>query len=76
MKSADSKNFTHEVQKIFKRRIKKERRKQNLRLLCWIYSENAIDTNVSRKYSFEIAYSIDSTQAKVKTLVKINELSS
>ena len=39
------------------------------------YSGNASDENDLRRYPFEIAFCINSTLAKVKKLLKLNELS-
>ena len=76
MKSADSKRFTHEALQYLKEELKKKEESKTWDYYVGFYSENAIDINVLRKYPFEIAYSINSTLAKIKTLIKINELSS
>ena len=75
LKSIDSKKFTKEAFQYLKEELSKKEESKTGDNYVGFYSENPIDANVLRRYPFEIAYSINSTLAKIKTLLKINELS-
>ena len=76
MRSVDSKSLFMTLYKILKEELNKKEDSKTGDYYVGFYSQNAISIDVLRKYQFEIAYSINSTQAKIKTLIKINELHS
>ena len=75
LKDKDSKKFTKKAIQYLKEEINKKESNNFGEKYVGFYSGNALDANVLRRYTFEIAFGINSTLAKIKTLLKLNELS-